>query len=204
MLNNPFSYSHSKHKRQYSPRQYADYSKYKATLRLEYERKCIYCRFPDTVKGYDNFGVEHYRPKSLFPHLRTEYSNLFYCCNTCNRRKGNDFPDTVFVPNPDDHVMIDHLRFKKETVEPITEAGKYACELLQLNDPSVVRTRNALLTSLQDLEKTVAKLDKLEIKIKKAFNKGEITLVERDSQLGLMEKVRLEKLDAINVIAGRD
>lgn len=204
MLNNPFSYSHSKHKRQYSPKHYADYSKYKPTLRLEYEGKCIYCRFPDTVKGYDNFGVEHYRPKSLFPHLRTEYSNLFYCCNTCNRRKGNDWPAVVFVPNPDDHVMIDHLRFKKETVEPLTEAGRYACELLQLNDPSLVRTRKALLASLQDLERTIAELDKIEKQIKKAYNKGEISLAERDAELQDVEEIRLERLDAINVIAGRD
>lgn len=204
MVNNPFNYSHSRHTRRYTPEHKNDYSKYKPTLQLEYDRKCIYCLFPDTIKGCDGFGVDHYRPKSLFPLLITEYSNLFYCCNTCNRWKGNKWPTGVFIPNPDEHIMIDHLRFKKEIVDPVTNEGKYTCELLQLNDPNLVRTRRALITSLHALERDLDDLAKLEKAIRKEFNKGNITESERDLDLAEVERDRQERISAINVIAGRN
>ena len=205
-MNNPFIYSHSKHTRTHTPAYSNDYRKYKPTLRLEYERQCIYCRFPDCIKGYDAFGVEHYRPKSLYPELETDYSNLFYCCNTCNRYKGNKWPDPatgIFVPNPDEHVMFDHLRFNKETVVHVSDAGEYACELLQLNDPALVRIRKTLLTSLDSLERELADLAKVEKAIRKQFNKGQISQVERDADLAEVESERKSKQDAIDTIAGR-
>ena len=204
-MNNPFSYPRSIHKRQFAPPHSNDYRKYKPTLRLEYERKCVYCKFPDTMKEGDAFGVDHYRPKSIFPLLETEYSNLFYCCNTCNRRKGNKWLTSPlpFIPNPDDHVMFDHLRFKQDIVEPITDAGKYTCELLQLNHPVTTRIRRTLLTSLTALENDLEALAKLDKAIRKQFNKGNITMAERDADLAEVEIQRLETQAAVDAIAGR-
>jgi hypothetical protein len=83
----PFSYPKSRHTRRLRPGPFKKYSEYKPFLREEFEKKCVYCRMPDTMKDYEMYGVDHYRPKSLFSELLTTYANLFYCCNPCNRRK---------------------------------------------------------------------------------------------------------------------
>jgi hypothetical protein len=95
---------------------------------------------PDGVKGADAFGVDHYRPASKFPELRSSYENLFYACNACNRRKGNFWPEDwqraadLFIPNPCDHVMADHLSYRETQVVPRSTAGQLAIEILLLND----------------------------------------------------------------------
>ena len=86
---NPFSYPDSQHLRTQKPDRFSDYKRYKPFLRIEFERKCVYCRLPDGVKGEEAFGVDHYRPVSKFPGLDCAYENLFYTCNTCNWRKGD-------------------------------------------------------------------------------------------------------------------
>lgn len=53
---------------------------YKAHLRSEFRSKCVYCRVPDGIKGYEGFGVDHYLPVSRFPGLVLAWSNLFYAC----------------------------------------------------------------------------------------------------------------------------
>lgn len=102
---------------------------------------------PDTLKGEDSFGVDHYRPKELFPDFRNEYKNLFYCCNQCNWHKRKFWPNAnqrrkaIFIPNPCDHIMFEHLRFADENVEGRSSAGKFSIELLDLNDPKSIEFR---------------------------------------------------------------
>jgi hypothetical protein len=205
VLNNPFNYPKSRHKRGTVVPQ-TKYTKYKRALQIEFERKCVYCRMPDTIKGYDSFGVDHYRPKSLFPQLETVYSNLFYCCNSCNRMKANRWlgeKSIIFVPNPDDNVMVEHLRFKNAYVETVSKAGEYTCELLQLNEHNIVQLRQTLLTSLKALENVLADSVKAETAIKKAFNKGVIDASVRDQDLAVVAQTIAEVQAAIDSIAGR-
>ncbi len=139
------------------PGPFKGYSEYKPFLREEFEKKCVYCRMPDTMKDLEMYGVDHYRPKSLFPELLTTYSNLFYCCNPCNRRKREYWPTrgklkTHFIPNPCDHEMFAHLRFSGEKVQARTVAGAVAYDLLDLDDPEVVEYRRFILDALQRYE----------------------------------------------------
>lgn len=103
------------------------------------------------MKGRDSFGVDHYRPKKKFPDLETTYSNLFYACNCCNRRKGDFWPtaeETLagrFIPNPCDHAMFEHLRYRSAHVDPGTPAGKQAESKLMLNDKDSVEYREMVL-----------------------------------------------------------
>lgn len=149
----PFLYSKSKHQRREQPPQYKNYKRYKPYLRREFERKCIYCRLPDTLKGKESFGVEHYKPKqkNLFPELELVYNNLFYACNCCNSRKGAFWPSQEqlnrdeFIPNPCDHVMFQHLKYAGSMVETKTAAGDLCKEILDLNDEDSVLYREFLL-----------------------------------------------------------
>jgi hypothetical protein len=161
---NPFTYQKSKHRRTLSPPAYASYKRYKPYLRDEFRRQCIYCRLPDGVKGPDSFGVDHYRPQKLFPSLETTYSNLFYSCNCCNSRKKNFWPtlaqlrDKKFIPNPCDHVMFEHLQYRRAEVTFKSPAGKQADEILDLNDDDSVKYREFVLDLVDTLEKEAREL----------------------------------------------
>ena len=156
---NPFTYQKSKHRRTLSPPAYTSYRRYKPYLRDEFRRQCVYCRLPDGVKGPDSFGVDHYRPQKLFPSLETIYSNLFYSCNCCNSRKRNFWPtaaqlqDKRFIPNPCDHIMFEHLQYRRALVTLKSPAGRQADEILDLNDDDSVKYREFVLDLIATLEK---------------------------------------------------
>lgn len=160
---NPFVYQKLKHIRTQSPPVYTNYASYKPFLQIEFSKKCVYCRTPDSMRGTDVFGADHYRPKKYFPHLATVYENLFYCCNACNSRKSSHWPgkgksSQYFIPNPCDHEMFRHLRFKGDIVDARTPEGKFTRDLLDLNAPDIVDFRNAILVAI---DTTTARLKEL-------------------------------------------
>ena len=82
--NSLFMYPKERHIRRLSPPKYSRYRSYKISLQEEFYCRCVYCALPDVLKGHEAFGVDHYRPRSKFPGLEVEYTNLFYSCNICN------------------------------------------------------------------------------------------------------------------------
>lgn len=152
---NPFIYPKSKHTRTLSPKKYKRYQTYKRVVRAEFFGQCVYCRLPMTMKGNEGFGVDHYRPSKHFPLLKCTYSNLFYCCNTCNSHKNQYWPKTPalevtdFIPNPCDHTMFDHLRFTGATVISKSNPGAVAKEILDLNDPESVSFRRFIIDTIE-------------------------------------------------------
>lgn len=168
---NPFIYPKTIHRRKFQPAQYGTYQPYKPILKKEFSSQCVYCRLPDGLKGYEAFGVDHYRPKSKQPTLKAVYSNLYYACNTCNRRKGSFWPtpeqesEGWFIPNPCDHTMFRHLQYKSARVEAKTQAGKCADEKLDLNGPTDVEYRGFVLRLI---DKLVHEKELVESALKKA------------------------------------
>jgi len=152
---NPFRYPESRHHRARTPGPFTDYRRYKPHLQAEFARQCVYCRMPEGPKGEDSFGVDHYRPVSQFPDLRSDYGNLFYSCNLCNSWKSDFWPTAAqqsrgeFLPNPCDHVMSEHLRYHGARVEATSPAGELAITLLMLNDDEAVGYREFLLRSIE-------------------------------------------------------
>ncbi len=98
---------------------------------------------PDAFGG--TFEVEHYRPASKFKDLRTEYSNLFYACRACNGRKGKKWfepePGGVYIVNPCQDSMAEHLWFEAKRAKPRSKAGALTEETLRLNDSASVKFR---------------------------------------------------------------
>jgi hypothetical protein len=112
---------------------------------------------PDTMRGQATYGADHYRPKNRFPHLENDYKNLFYCCNQCNSRKREHWPapDRItkdFVPNPCDHEMYQHLRYRQAVVESKSDAGKFTIDLLDLNSDNEVAYRENMLHMIDVFE----------------------------------------------------
>jgi 5-methylcytosine-specific restriction endonuclease McrA len=192
---NPFIFPKNRHVRIEEPGAFSDYRKYKPFLQKEFSRKCVYCKMPDSMRGSNSFGVDHYRPKSKFPALRTVYANLFYCCNACNSRKGNFWPKEEleaerFIPNPCDYQMANHVRFKRAQVHARSSAGEFMLEFLDLNDIEFVSFRETTLTAIDACESKLSDLAKLEIKINSALKKKQIS--EKDCAVDL-EAVRLKR-----------
>lgn len=158
MPSTPFLYPQARHRRKQQPPLYSSYASYKPWLKREFVSQCVYCRLPDGLKGDDGFGVDHYRPQSKFPELVTAYTNLFYACNCCNRRKGAFWPTDDqqrvrhFLPNPCDHVMFEHLRYRAARVETRSPAGELAERLLMLNDENSIKYRELVLEVIASLE----------------------------------------------------
>ena len=156
-----FHYPKSRHVRKQVPPVFTSYRRYKPFLQTEFDSICVYCRTPDFVPSSGNFGVEHYLPKSKFPELENVYSNLFFACNACNRRKGAYYPDTEearrrrFVPNQCDHTMYDHLRMSGATVNAHSDAGKFTIELLGLNDEGFNQKRSLILVIVDALKNSI-------------------------------------------------
>ena len=86
----------------------------------------VFCTFDlkgassqDYKNAYSNLagiGLKKVVKADEFPELVADYTNLFYCSNGCNSRKGAFWPTSdqmtlgIYVPNPCDHVMFDHMR----------------------------------------------------------------------------------------------
>jgi hypothetical protein len=168
----------------------------------------VYCRTPDAILGYAQFGTDHYRPKSIFPKLIVTYSNLFYCCNACNRNKGNYWPrddeaSRNFIPNPVVHSMFSHLRYKNALVESASPAGTFTVECLDLNDPAAVQWREDLIHIIDVLEDKLKEVAKAEIAVKAALDDGRITEDTYQEKLGRIHEYSAKTQRALDRSSGR-
>ncbi|EAY29202.1 HNH endonuclease [Microscilla marina] len=129
--------------RTYSGREYKNYRAYKSALRSDFNKRCGYCDCVDFWHGGENnFHVEHFAPKSLFPTLQTKYSNLIYSCATCNVAKGNDWvSNDSTIPNingkgyvdPCNPSFVQHFsRIESGAIIPKSSIGRYMYIKLKL------------------------------------------------------------------------
>lgn len=132
------------------PPRYSDCRSYRPFLRRDFRHQCAYC---ERTEGYigdpEFFGIDHFRPKSTFPKLECEYSNLYYCCNRCNRTKSNRWPSPADLdrgrqfadPCESDPYAVHFVEEPNNVLKPLTPAGEYTTTVLRLNDPSCLRFR---------------------------------------------------------------
>ncbi|WP_139796208.1 MULTISPECIES: HNH endonuclease signature motif containing protein [Enterobacter] len=75
-------------------KKYATYTAYKKYLAEDFNYRCGYTDCPDFwFGGQDNFHIDHFIPWKNHPEqpaLKTDYSNLVYCCSYVNILKSND------------------------------------------------------------------------------------------------------------------
>ena len=53
---------------------------------------CSYCGIYPLRQGVGGRSIDHYKPKSEFPELAFEWTNLFIACPNCQSYKKSDFP----------------------------------------------------------------------------------------------------------------
>ena len=67
------------------------YGKYKTKLAQDFKGRCGYTNCNHLwFGGKNNFHIDHFKPKSKYPKLKTKYSNLVYSCSYVNIAKGDD------------------------------------------------------------------------------------------------------------------
>lgn len=202
-----FHYQKTIHKRKLSPGPFKRYQTYKKYLKTEFDGTCVYCRMPDSLSEVKSYAVEHYRPKGQFPELETDYSNLFYSCCDCNSQKGVFWPSKsqlslgMFIPNPCDYVMHEHLRLQTEgAIKPHTFTGQCTIDILDLNAPSRIEKRFAFLSIKKNVEAVISNLQKQYTKLKKIEKTADSTkLISVQHDVAEIEKELTDAEKAIEI-----
>jgi hypothetical protein len=71
----------------------SDYRGFRQHVRQDFRKTCAYCLLDETwAAGPENFELDHFRPKSIFPQLALSYYNLYWSCHVCNRLKRDLWP----------------------------------------------------------------------------------------------------------------
>ena len=131
-------------------RNYSDYHKYKKYLAEDFNHRCGYTNCIDKLLGGQrNFQIDHFKPRTKYPELKTEYSNLVYCCSYVNRLKSDDDDPRYLDPCDEDYNQ--HFgRISDGTIFGKTDSGKFMTQKLSLN-----LSRYAIIWNLERLEKRI-------------------------------------------------
>jgi uncharacterized protein (TIGR02646 family) len=119
--------------------------------------KCAYCE--SKVRHVDYGHIEHYRPKSKYPELTFEWSNLLLACGICNSKayKGDKFPEKKEggpLINPCKDVPERHFNFYYDfktgiaSVFGTTQRGQISEKLLGLNRHELRQYRSEYVRKL--------------------------------------------------------
>ncbi|MEP6902422.1 MAG: retron system putative HNH endonuclease [Actinomycetota bacterium] len=82
------------------------------------EKHCSFCDgFP--IETVSSKTIEHFRPKSQFPHLAYVWINLFYCCSKCQESKQEDFDKKLLKPDVDNYSFDYYFQYDTKTGEII-------------------------------------------------------------------------------------
>lgn len=113
--------------------------------------RCEYCGKPDVVSTY-GYHVDHIIP--IVHGGNSDVGNLAWACFECNVSKGRDIasydPVTqVLTPlyNPRTDLWEHHFVFEVARIRGITAIGRVTVNLLLLNAPDQIETRQLLIDS---------------------------------------------------------
>jgi uncharacterized protein (TIGR02646 family) len=73
------------------------YQQIRRTLSTMTAAHCAFCDGPIGVESRET--VEHFKPKSRFPELAYEWTNLFPCCDMCQSNKRESFDPDLIKPD---------------------------------------------------------------------------------------------------------
>jgi uncharacterized protein (TIGR02646 family) len=83
---------------------------------------CAYCDC-HPLKYDRGFEIDHFKPKKKFPLEAFTYSNLFPCCNECNK-KGNSYHISLIKPDEISYKFEDYFRYDSFTGKIIANNSK--------------------------------------------------------------------------------
>ncbi len=119
--------------------------------------KCAYCEAKPAESG--NIEVEHFRPKSIYPELAFEWTNLLPICRKCNDSKSDYDTGENPIVNPSKMDPEAIFTYKYLNIVPLDdgdEKAKRTIEVCNLNSERLYDIRARLMYSLCTNEKAVA------------------------------------------------
>lgn len=123
----------------------------KAALKSESRNKCMYCESSVSHVTFEH--IEHIKPKSKYPNLTFEYSNLGLACPKCNMNKSDTYDENTpfinpYCDNPNNHfIAIGAFIWAKagDNRAKITEIE------IDLNRPELLEIRGERMKIIKDL-----------------------------------------------------
>ena len=117
------------------------YRSYRSFVRDDFHRQCAYCLLSEILAaGEENFELDHFRPKSRFPHLLNDFYNIYYSCHPCNHTKRDLWPSEeleargIFLVDLCKDDFSTHFSVGESGVwAGVTESGRYTIDILRLN-----------------------------------------------------------------------
>jgi hypothetical protein len=125
------------------------YQGFRPHVRVDFEKSCAYCLLAELfAAGEQNFELDHFRPKSLFPALINDFYNLYYACHPCNKIKGAKWPAAElltqgigFVDLCKDDFGAHFLERMDGRLEGLTPSARYTIDALCLNNKHLIEIR---------------------------------------------------------------
>lgn len=137
------------------------YREYSGWLREDFFYSCAYCTMSEAEAQAIRFTIDHYEPIKARPDLADVYENLMYCCDECNRRKGDRCPPAdarakgFRFYRPDRDYWREHFQRTGLRIEPLSQVGSYTIDALDLNR-LVLRTLRGLRERLTECDRHIA------------------------------------------------
>ena len=144
--------------------------------------------------GFQNFHIDHFRPRKKFPGLISTYANLYYACRWCNGDKSETWPSIEeqnlgfgFVDPCVEDLYTTHAKLDPETgkLEPKSNPGKYTIDEIRLNRSKFKELRKQRIDAQETIQSTQARITRLETE---RDPKTELIAELKDKVARLMEK----------------
>lgn len=168
-----------------------NYKDIKNQLMDKFHGNCAYCG----KKLHSNIdaNIEHFRPKSIYPELEFEPSNLLLSCRECNAIKSNKFPidesGSSILINPNEDDLSKHIKQSKNGIlEGISDRGKAMIEMLKLNRESLIEQRMLKMINMDVSKEGVIPPDEV-----KSVFEDSLRKVENLNSLDLPEGINAER-----------
>jgi hypothetical protein len=72
------------------------YQAYRPHVREDFRECCAYCLLHELLAaGPENFELDHFCPRVLFPERVNDFYNLYYSCHPCNHIKHDKWPSAA-------------------------------------------------------------------------------------------------------------
>lgn len=117
--------------------------------------KCVFCE--SYIEAIDYTNIEHFYPKSVYPKLTFQWSNLFPACRKCNIPKTDR--DTKKEPivhpvldNGEDYFSYKDLKIEVHPSAPDPNKAKNTIDFCKLDRLTLVRQHSEILISFYDVE----------------------------------------------------
>lgn len=177
----------------------SNYKAYRPVLRDHFKYACGYCgnREPE-LGGSESFHIDHYRPKSKFPHLICNLANLIYACKYCNRYKGNYWPNFLgwfldrIILNPRLDDFGNHINQSGFTWMGVTAKGRWTVLKLKLDSPAFAKRRERRIYMENGIRRLEGVLSQLQVGLQNA--------IRQNSEEAIIHELRRDVAELVNEI----